>query len=245
MKLYRRLFIPDTHAPFHDMRAFRLMLDVAKDFKPHEVVYLGDFFDCYSVSQYDKDPEKNFKLLEEELIEGRELLDLVERTTNADKYVFLSGNHENRIDRYVATYAGKLGGLVKTREILQVPSKYEWLPYGQKGHYRCGKLIATHGSLCNKHVAFGMAAKYGSSVIFGHTHRIQEFNLRNIHGATIKGVTIGWLGDGRKAAEYVNNVADWSHGFAVGYFKPSGGFFLQTIEIQDYQCVFNGRLYVK
>jgi hypothetical protein len=43
MKLTTRLFIPDTHAPFHDKKAFALMLEVAKEVRPDEVVVLGDF----------------------------------------------------------------------------------------------------------------------------------------------------------------------------------------------------------
>jgi len=242
-RLYRRLFIPDCHFPFHDPRAWRCMVSVAESFKPDEVVYLGDFWDCYSVSDYTKNPEQNFQLLESELGAGREALREIEKKTKAKSFVFLEGNHENRIERYVHTYASKLGGLVKTNEILKIPKGYKYYPYGMKNHHRMGKLIATHGSLCGKHPACAMVTKYGHSIIFGHTHKIQEFQIRNASGQTFRGINIGWLGDVDRAAEYIKNITDWCHGFAIAYFKPNGEFFLQIIPIINYECVFNESLF--
>lgn len=242
-RLYRRLFIPDTHAPMHDKKAWACMLKVAADFKPDEVVYLGDFWDCYCVSDYTKNPTTNFKMLEEELVDGRNLLKEVERATKAKSFVFLQGNHEERIDRYIAVYAAKLAGCLETRKILQVPDSYKWFPYGMKNIYRMGKLLATHGSLCGQYPAAAMARKYGCSVIFGHTHKVQELQLRNASGEIFRGINIGWLGDIETAAEYVKNVTDWCHGFAVGWFNDAGDFWIQIIPIVDYQCVFNGSLF--
>lgn len=236
--------MPDTHAPFHDKRAFSVMLKIAKDFDPHEVIILGDFFDCYSISDYTQDPTKAFNRLEEELVQAREPLNELVRTITPSKWVFIQGNHEFRVDRYINTYASKLGGMFSVRSILGIPKAFEWVPWGPKNFYKAGKLIVTHGTLHNKHVAAAMSAKYGTSVLFGHTHRIQESTTRNVHGDRIKGVTIGWLGDLERAAEYITNVADWSHGFAVSYHKPGGEYFLQTIEIEKYEAVFNGKLYL-
>lgn len=218
------------------------MLDVARTFKPDEVVYLGDFFDCYCVSDYTKNPIANFALLEDELKPGRKLLSEVERVSRAKSYVFLQGNHEERIDRYIATYASKLAGNLETRKILGIPDHYKWFPYGMKNHYRMGKLIATHGTLCGQYPAAAMARKYGSSILFGHTHRVQEFQIRNASGDVFRGINIGWLGDLETAAEYIKNVADWCHGFAVGWFNTAGDFWIQTIPIINYECVFNHAL---
>lgn len=243
MKILKRLFIPDSHFPSVDRRAFNLMLDIAAEFKPDEVIYLGDFFDCYSVSQYDKDPNHNFNLLEEELVDGQKALEEVEKRTKAKKFTFLEGNHENRITRYVNAYAAKIATSLSTREILGIPRYYRYLPYGQKGHYRVGNWVATHGTICGKHVASAMISKYGCNVIFGHVHRIQRYQSTNFHGETLTGVTCGWLGDKEEAAEYVKNVADWAHGFALGYFLPSGRGFIETIAIENYEAIFRGELF--
>ncbi len=41
--LRRVLFIPDCHVPYHDAKAWRLMLAAAKVLKPDVVVVLGDY----------------------------------------------------------------------------------------------------------------------------------------------------------------------------------------------------------
>lgn len=241
-RLYRRLFIPDTHAPSHDPKAWAAMLAVAKDFRPDEVVYLGDFQDTYCVSDYTKDPTFTFNLLEDELKAGRKLMADVERVTKAKDFVFLQGNHEFRIDRYIATFAAKLAGNLEVKKVLGVPDRYKWFPYGMKNHYRMGKLIATHGSLCGQHPAAAMVKKYGCSVVFGHTHAAQEYTVRNAHGDEFTAFNLGWLGD-ESAAEYIKNFPNWSHAFGVAYFKPNGDFYLQIIRIHKGECVFNGEIY--
>lgn len=244
MTIQRRVFIPDTHAPYHDKRAFKILLDVIRDFKPHEVVYLGDFQDVYCLSQYDKDPIKNFNLLEEELEEGRELIDKIERTSRANSFVFIQGNHEQRIDRYIACYASKLGASVNVTEILQIPRYYRWFPYGQKGHYRFSNFIATHGSLAGQNPASAMVKKYGANVIFGHTHAIQEYHIRNIHGEDFAAYNCGWLGDMERGADYIKSHANWTQGFAIGY-TIGGKTYIQLISIINGRAVFQGKLYGK
>lgn len=238
--------MPDCHLPVHDKKAFSLMLDIAADFSPDEVVIIGDFFDCASVSDYMQDPTKAYSLLKDEVAEAHKSLRFFHEAIGPAKVVFLEGNHENRIFRYQCTYASKLGGIIKTEEALQLPKAWKFIPYGPRNIHRCGpKLIATHGSLCGSFPAKAMASKYGISVIFGHTHRVQNFTIRNVNGHRIEGINIGWLGDLETAAEYIKNVADWSHAFAVGYFEPNGEYHIQTIEIEGYKCVFDGKLYAR
>jgi hypothetical protein len=52
------LFVPDTHRPFHDRRAWRLFLTVARDLKPKTIVSIGDFADFFGVSSHSKDPRR-------------------------------------------------------------------------------------------------------------------------------------------------------------------------------------------
>lgn len=243
MELYRRVFWPDTHCPFHDPKAVEVAIQIAADFKPHEIVFLGDYQDCYCVGQYTQDPEKNFNLLSEELEEGKELLGAIVRRSKARSVVYLEGNHENRIARYIATYGPRLGGLQSIPEILGISRGWKYLPYGQKGHYRCGNWVITHGTLCTKYSAAAMVAKYGCNVLFGHVHKIQRFQTSNFAGEAMTGLTCGWLGDKERAAEYVKNVADYSHGLALGWWRKSGRGVIQAIPIENYEAVVDGKAY--
>ncbi len=240
MKLLRRIFVPDSHWPDCDIKSFDLMLDVMRDFRPHEVVVLGDFFDCATVSQYTKDPKSQYKLLEEELEPGRRAIQRIMNAAPNASYVFLAGNHESRIDRYVAANASALGGSISTQEVLRLPKQWKFISYGHNGFYRCGpKLIATHGTVFNRHVCMSMVQKYGCSVVHGHVHRVQEFHVRNVHGDDLVGFTPGWLGDMDKIG-YIQDIADWSHGFALAWFKPNGDFYHQIIPIKNHSLIFNG-----
>jgi len=242
MKLLRRLFVPDCHYPHADSRAFHVLCEVARDFKPHEVVILGDFWDVYCLSRFQKDPQKNLLLFKDERIAGQEALAKLERFAKANRYVFLAGNHEARIDKYINAYADKLSGILPTREILGLPKKYVYLPYGQGGFYKCGNLIVTHGTLTQKHAACAMIMKYGTSVLFGHTHKRQVFHTTNIYGQILQGINIGWLGN-EKHAEYISDVAEWTQAFALGWFKKNGTFWIDVHDIINQETVIHGRLY--
>ena len=52
------LIVPDVHVPYHDKRAWELMLAVGKDLKPQVLVSLGDMMDFYSVSSHSKNPNR-------------------------------------------------------------------------------------------------------------------------------------------------------------------------------------------
>jgi predicted phosphodiesterase len=243
MKLYRRLFWPDTHAPYHDVKAVEVALMIGKEHAPQELVIEGDFFDIYCISDYEQDPLKACRVLEEEICEARELLFRIVTELNPEKVIFIEGNHEDRITRYLRRHAPKLMGIVSSRSILGIPKNYVWVPWGPKNKYQAGKLTVTHGTKANKHCAAGMAEKFGESVLFGHTHRLQEFTRRTASGRLILGATNGWLGDQDRAAEYVVDVADWSHAVTAGWFKPGGDFWLQTVRIEKHEAVFNGKFF--
>src|SRR5579872_5504044 len=191
--LKRVLAIPDSHVPFHDRAAFSLMLDVASQFKPHTTVILGDLFDFYSVSRHDKDPLVDFKTWKDEMREVWGALDLIQKHCNSRSYVFLEGNHEARLKKYIADRAPKLSGLYDTRELLNIPKDWLWLPYGQGGHYKIGDMTFCHGARAGENPAASMVKKYRSDVCFGHTHKLQEYHIQTIHGDDYVALNAGWL----------------------------------------------------
>lgn len=240
MRLKRVIHCPDLHAPFHDKSAWKLFLSVCKEFKPDQLIVHGDFFDFYSVSRHDKDPVVDFKTWRHEMQECRDILKVLESACpQVRRPIFLEGNHEKRLQSYIAEKAPKLSGIYETREILGIEEPWLYLPYGQKGHYRIGKLVCTHGSRAGENPAASMVKKFRSSVAFGHVHKIQEYHITNIHGEDFVGLAIGWLGDQRKAAEYMKDVTDWTKGFLLTWHKENGDFFYQLVTItKKYECMF-------
>lgn len=243
-RLFRRLFVPDSHWPWADQKAWNLMSQVAEVFRPDEIVILGDFQDCYGVSEYGKNPDHTFLQLKDELKLGIQKMRELEARSACRKVVYLEGNHERRIPRYMANHASPLFSHMNTRDVLGIPKHYAYLPYGQGNHYKMGGLVATHGKLINKHVGAAMLAKYKTNVIFGHTHRMSEIHTKTFDGRVLRAYNSGWLGDVRHAAEYIEDMDDWTLGFTLGWFKPkSDNFFIQLVPILNYELVYDNKLF--
>lgn len=244
-RLYTRAIIPDIHAPLHDEKAISLLCDVLSQEHIDELIILGDFWEIYSCQSHVKNPEKDPALLKYEVELGREVLEKILQAAKARRQFFLEGNHENRISRYLRNYAPKLVGSLETRDILGLPKDIYFIPYGQKQHLKCGsRLVALHGSYCNKWHTEKHRSTFGTSVVYGHTHTVQVSASKNVYGNITYGISLGWLGDESKVAEYIASVPQWQQAFGMFYFRPDDSFFWQIPQIQNGELVFNGKLFV-
>lgn len=244
-KLQKIMFMPDTHVPYHDARAVRLFMTVAKDFKPSILVIGGDFADFYAVSSHSKDPERVVKMgFKEEIEQARELLRSLRPL--ADRAIFIEGNHEDRFYRYIKDKAPELRGIHTFRELLHLPNlKYEVVPY--KSHIDIGKVSITHDcGNAGRYAHYKAMETFQGSVIINHTHRIGYAVEGDARGVGHIGAMFGWLGDINQV-DYMHKIKamrDWSLGFGVGYLEPRSGFvYLVPIPIINYTCVVEGELY--
>lgn len=242
------LIIPDTHRPFHDKRAYNLMLEVATSQKIDEVVILGDYADFYSVSSHAKDP-RVFHMLEDELVDVLAGLNEIDVLFKNAKKVFLFGNHEFRFERYLVDKAPALFGVTSLEHLFEINRRPNWLtvPYGPNQKYSVlgSKLTARHEPLAP--TAKGTASRALCSLVYGHIHRIEESHLVGLDGTNHVCFSVGWLGDKRQdqVFSYVKNYHQWQLGFGLVYVDSSTGYFYhQKIHILDnYTCVVNGKKY--
>lgn len=243
-KLEKILFIPDCHFPYHDVLAFELMMRVAKDFKPDHVIIMGDFADFYAVSAHDKNPKRAGKL-EEEISTTVDALWKV-KDLGAKNNVFISGNHEDRLTRYLMQKAPELWDLINIPKVLALDKMgFQFVPY--RSDYKLGKLHITHDTGKAGYNAHKQALDaYHRSIVIGHTHRFGMIIQGDADGDKHVGAMFGWLGD-VKQVDYMHNinaVKDWTLGFGVGYLNPKTGYvYLQPVPIVRYSCVLNGVLY--
>jgi UDP-2,3-diacylglucosamine pyrophosphatase LpxH len=244
----RALVIPDCHIPYQDQSAYELMLAVAKDLDPDELVILGDYADFFAINSHGKDADMVGVLLMDEVQEViAKLEELVRLFPNAKK-VFCEGNHEYRLTRYLSQKAPDLFGVVDVPSILELDRLgFQYVPYGPNQKYNIlgSKLIARHSPLAGgKHVAMNTAEKAMCSVIFGHTHRIQEAQIVTISGENYRGISSGWLGDkNSKVMQYVKNHHQWALGFSIVSVLEDGTWFNTLTHIIDDKCMYNGYLY--
>lgn len=239
------LIIPDCHVPFEDKEAYSLMLYVAEDVQPDEIVILGDYADFYDVNSHGKSPEIEWRLTEEIQAVRERLKEIEDLFPNANR-TFIQGNHEYRLERFINNKAPELYGTIDTPRLLDL-HHWNYVPYGPKQFHRVAgsKLLARHEPLGNGvHVAHNTVVKAGCSVIFGHTHRIQESQVVMANGDTHRGISAGWLGDENSVVfNYVKSHHQWSLGFSVATILDNGNFFNQSVHIIDGMCHYGGHLY--
>jgi predicted phosphodiesterase len=234
------LIIPDVHIPYHTKSAFDLMLKAGSDYKPDTIVILGDFIDNYSISKYSKAPQRE-KFLKWEVAEANKALDRIDVSFPLSTKVFLAGNHEERLERYISDKAPELFGLVDTNKLLKLWTRgYTYYPYG--GNHRIGKLYFTHGDIIRENVTAAMLDKYEKSICFGHTHRMEQTIKVNVLGEGHLGTTCGWLGDINKT-DYIKTFSNWQLGFATAVVLSNGNFFTQLHPIVSNKCWINGKIY--
>lgn len=248
-KIKTALIIPDCHFSAEescDYRAYSLMLKVAQKQKIDEVVILGDFCDFFGISSHSKSPASSNKLIDEVERVKKELQKL-RKVFKKAKIVFIQGNHEYRLERYIQNNAPELFGLLNLPELLDFAAlNIHFIPYGPSQLYQVlkSKLYARHEPISGGvNFAHGTVVKAGCSVIFGHVHQIQESQTVMIDGNNHRGIACGWLGNkNHPIMSYVKNHHQWSQGFALVTVLGNGTFFCEMKHIIDYKVVHKGEV---
>lgn len=217
------------------------MLKAARQLQPDHIVLLGDFADFYSVSAHDKDPRRVQSLDSEVAAVKARLKELA--ALKPERFTYVSGNHEDRLSRFLMQRAPALIGTVDIKELFELKQfGIDWVPY--KRSFKVGKLHITHdtGSAgVNAHRTSARA--FMGSTVIGHTHRMSYEAVGTFEGAPYLAAMLGWLGD-FEAVDYLHAVKarEWVHGFGVGYMEAGGVVHVQPVPIVNKCCVVAGQL---
>jgi len=237
----RIIFVPDAHFPHVDRVAWGVMLAAARRFRPDTIVVLGDFVDCFTVSQHRKDPRRGTQLEDEidSAKEGRAELDAL----GAKRKVFIQGNHETALYRYLCDRAPALLDSVHIEQLLGLPQNgWEFVKHGTS--FRIGDLYVTHdvNGTAGANAHEKAARTHMRSCIVGHTHRIGYKVFGNTHGERFLALHVGWLGSPLEAtySHDAEKSANWAHGFGIGWKLASGRVIVQPVPIVDRAAVVDG-----
>ena len=245
------LMIPDTHRPYHHKSAYNLMLEVASNSKIDEIIMLGDYADFYAINSHGKSPEMKMEM-KDEIDDVRCGLSQLQSKFPKTKRTFIEGNHEWRLHRYICNKAPEMYNIVDTRTLLDLDKYgFEFAPYTPDQGIKVAHsgLIARHEPISGGvHSAHGTVTKAGCSVIFGHTHRIQESQIVSLDGSNYRGISIGWLGNKyHPVMSYVKNHWQWALGFSVATVLDNGLWFNNTVHIIEKDkslfCIYEGYKY--
>lgn len=241
-------FLPDAHRPYHDKKAWNLFMKAMQEFKPDVLVCLGDLSDCYKISTFSKDPSREYTFYQEieDVCEGLDELD----SLNASRKIFIGGNHEDRLARYLRDKAPELFEFVDIPKLFHLEKRgWEYVPY--KESIQLGKLWITHDvGTAGRYSVFRAADTFQHPVVMAHTHRLVYIVEGNATGESFPAAQFGWLGDVEQV-DYTHKVRakrDWSLAFGTGLLDPETGYVHLTphpiIQGEDcYSVVVDGKRY--
>lgn len=251
MKAQTMMVYGDTHIPYQDDKVLKLLEVFARDFKPDIIVHGGDLLDCYQLSTFDK-MEKSPKSFGEEIRLGHAHLKKMRKYCK--EMDFIEGNHEWRLQRYLAKDADKFRGLVRAgtdEEVLTLPylMNFEdldvsYVPMiGRESYKRYNDLYVGHFDRVAKHSGFtakALVEDKGVSVIQGHVHRMGKHYKTTLVGELV-GIENGCTCNLHPS--YIQ-TPNWQHGFSIVYLDENGRrFTAYDIPISDYKFHFGGEKY--
>lgn len=262
------LFVSDVHIGIEHTTALRLMVEACEALGVTHVIAGGDILDMHCISEHPKDPDRILAAgtLLEEVESGRWLLNWFATRP----CVFIQGNHEGRLDRFIAKHAPALYGTAagSLKALAQLPSGIEVLPWVDgTSEVRLGNL-----SMCHLDGEFkrGTGGKNPAqrvlemlpdqSTMGGHVHRISQARRtsKDEHGVprTRAAWTSGHMSHEHKHHAYAGKVPNWQMGFILirVFWERSATqgdrprFFPEPVEIhfdrrnKPYFCVY-GRMF--
>jgi len=216
----------DFHVPYHDEKAIDVALKFVKFLRPYRIV-IHEILDWYSLSRFDKDPNRKLDLKKNKEIAIaylHQIRDMFPKT----RIVMVKSNHDNRLVKYLRTKAEELHNL----DELQLPSllKLKELNIEYRDDYSFRSVLFKHGEIVRKYSAYTARAeleKEGVSGCSGHTHRL------GAHFQTLRGGKYVWLETGclcdPKQAEYIEGTANWQQGVGGFIFKKGSKHFYPFI----------------
>jgi predicted phosphodiesterase len=220
----------DFHVPFQDDKAVGYFLRYIKEYKPNLLVINGDFLDMYSLSDFERNPDRS-NTLQEDLDRGYDLLKQIRQAVGKKcEILILEGNHEARLQRYIWRNK-ELNGMnclnlstlldLKSLNISFIGASRDY--WREKvGHYKVGDVTIMHGDTRLNGAATSKYSGYSakntmyninSSIIIGHCHRLAQVYATTPQ-ETLIGMECGCLCQR-------TGIANWQQGFVTFELNPN------------------------
>jgi hypothetical protein len=235
-----------VHAPAENSKLISAIVDMTSENRFDGIIFNGDFLDCNNLSSHSKGHFSAFPTMSvlDEYGNGEFVLNhLLKNIPREALKVYMYGNHEDRYWRYVSDMQNAKTPPPSPTEGLKLKEKgFVVLDNYSSDFMTLGQhLDIMHGVYYNDHCAKKHIDRFRGSVLFAHTHRIQQF----VEGRT-GGFNIGWLGDVTSPAfNYADRgvKASWQNGFAVVTIDDSGDYYVQQVFCNNNKFYFNGKCY--
>lgn len=238
MVIKKVIIIPDAHLTDETPKDYSAIKPFIKMFKPDKIILLGDFMDVSSLSAWDYDKKRK--------MEGRRFkneisianIELNYLAKHCNEIIYLEGNHEDRIERYLDKNP-EMEGMIEVQSQLRLRERgIKWVKMNDL--YKLGDMYFTHGMYTNIHHARKHLQALGCNICYGHTHTTQTALQNMAMQKPYMAYALGTLGD--KAPDFMKNrPCNWINQAAIFYYDTKTGHFnLYPINIIKGKFIWNG-----
>lgn len=189
--------INDVHLPFHDPRAVNLVLDIFESMGIHRLIINGDLLDFLNISLHGPKHPDIQETLENELFSGQEFLSNLRKRFKGVEIVYLFGNHEDRLNRFIIQKCPAFWNVLRLETQLNLDSlDIHYLPYNGFYQLEDSKLRIQHSppSYGINGTMTSLYNKLDHDYMYGCTHRMQHSARTGASGAVYNAWFNGWLG---------------------------------------------------
>jgi predicted phosphodiesterase len=234
--------IPDAHIPYHDRRAWAVVLEAVAHLRPTHVVIMGDFADCAALSQHERTTTGG-ESFEDEITAVNEALDKLGTVAGDADVTYVEGNHEFRLPRYIANVAPAINlTSLQPQNLYRVLERgWRWVPYQQA--CRIGPVTFTHDlERAGANAIRQALSDLRRSVVIGHLHRLGVWHEGDADGRHLFAACFGWLGDVDQLTyrHRLRARREWRHGFGV-IWVDGDRVSPQAIPIVDGMAIVDGK----
>lgn len=245
----RIVVLPDIHAPNHNVKSLRAVIQFIEHYNPTTLIQLGDLCDWDSVTTFDPRKETDIVCIEDEVESACRVLRKIESSLSPScRKVLIGGNHEERLTKWKV----KFGHEIEMRRLKKVKDwweyyrlkehGWEWVQYGEV--YKIGKLLFTHGfGNGGKNSAELHLKRFHKNIFFGHTHRFLTATWMTFDENPIMAASIGTLSNFNLSYLKGEPPNDWINMFATIEFMKNGKFTPHFIPIIDGKFIKDGMAY--
>lgn len=247
---WRKVFaMGDVHAGEHHPGALGAALACMKHEQPDVVILGGDMGEFESVSTY---ANGGLNAFEDDVAVVGWMLDKIRDAAGDALIVYLEGNHEDRLPRWLKNNAPNLIGTIDMPTKLRLKERgIEWVPADPKSGdpvYRMGGLMAIHGhqdmqGWGSKYHANKMADTHGDpgkTLIYFHTHKHQVMDRPHSRGVC-RAIGLGCLRDLRPSWKS-GKTDGWIHQWAIAHVSETSAR-VEPVTYADGVALYGGRAY--
>jgi len=135
-EIQKTVLLPDIHYPHYDEKVMDAVGEFILDYEPHELVYMGDQLSLDCISYWNKKKpllKEGQRLLKDYKDFDKDILRVHEGLTPKDtRRVFMIGNHEERVNLYVAEHP-ELEDLIDIDRTLGLTERgYQIIPHSME-----------------------------------------------------------------------------------------------------------------